>query len=103
MSKKLGKFLILTAAVSTAAAAAAVYYMRKKADKAEICEEDLEDVADITEDSASRSYVSLGKEAAEESCCTSSCPDTSVIEECTDAPVEETIEKTEEFFGSDAE
>ena len=101
MSRKLGKLLILTAAVSTAAAAA-VYYMRKKAAEADICEEEPEEVEDITEEAASRSYVPLGRETAEEGCC-SECEETSVIEECTEAPAEETIEKTEEFFGNDAE
>jgi len=91
MAKKLGKFLILTAAVSTAAAAA-IYYMRKKASDAEDTEEmdAFEDSAEDGEDPEIRSYVPLYREGCEEDSTPSEA-------------AEEVIEKTEEFFGEDTQ
>ena len=103
MSKKLGKLLLLTAAVSTAAAAVAYYLHKKNTQECDCCEDceecTCEDAAD-SEDSEIRSYVTLGKENAADTC--GECWE-SIIEEpdAPEAAPEEVIEKTEEFFDTE--
>ena len=62
MSKKLGKFLLATAAIGTAVAVAYHYFQKKDADLAAFDDEDYDDDSDDLDDS-SRNYVPLNCES----------------------------------------
>ncbi len=63
MAKKLGKFVLFTAAIGTAAAAAYYYMQKRNADEDKSAED--EDYDDFSEnDSASRNYVPLNHEGS---------------------------------------
>ena len=81
MSKKFGKFLLVTAAV--ASAAATVYYYLHKKDTCSVETEEETDCCDDQEECTCRTYVPLNRE------------------EEVPAAVEETPESTEEFFNED--
>ncbi len=102
MAKKFGKFLFLTAAVSTAAAGA-YYYLKKKNEPAAPEDDEFDDFDDFSSDleeesadtsksgasmdaeksSKNRSYVNLGLDKAKDA-----------LENVT----KDAVEKTEEFF-----
>lgn len=68
MAKKFGKILLFTAAIGSAAAAVYYYVHKKHAEQDNIEEEDYDDFSDDTEEDsdASRSYVPLSPEGAQE-------------------------------------
>lgn len=103
MAKKLGKFLLFTAAVGTAAAAV-YYYMQKKEAESTVPED--EDYDDFSEDldeetDASRNYVPLNSEnktAEEPQTDDSTFTPLEQVARTAEEAAEKTEETVEEFF-----
>lgn len=109
MAKKLGKFLLFTAAIGTAAAAA-YYYMQKKDAASAVSDDSDDDYDDFSDDldedgDISRTYVSLNldntpstEDASEEEDTCDEGDFTPLAEQITKQAEEAVTETVEEFF-----
>ncbi len=113
MAKKLGKFLLFTAAVGTAAAAA-YYYMQKKdaaMEVSDVNDDDYDDFSDDLDDTEStRTYVPLNLDPAsaeddsldDDTDCEAFEGDFTPLAEQLSKQADETVDETvEEFFDED--
>ncbi len=91
MSKKIGKFLLFTAAAGTAAAAYYFYKQKKETESSTSTDEDYDDFSADTEEDSSRSYVPLKPEG-------NSFTPLEKVAKAAEDTVEKAEETVEEFF-----